>query len=73
MILANYKGFVSPENQLIWQKTVKKISEGSFFKEKYGSGGAIKFLWSPITRVLRVVARNGFRCFTPLLKLFQIV
>ena len=52
-ILANYKKFVSPKNQLILQKTVKKISDGSFFKEKYGSGGAIKFLWSPITRVLR--------------------
>ena len=30
---------MSPENQLILEKTVKKISEGSFFKEKYGSGG----------------------------------
>ena len=26
------------KNQSILQKTVKKISEGSFFKEKYGSG-----------------------------------
>lgn len=30
---------MSPENQLILPKTVKEISEGSFFKEKYGSGG----------------------------------
>ena len=72
-ILANYKKFVSPKNQLILQKTVKKISDGSFFKEKYGSGGAIKFLWSPVTRVLRAVARKGFRGFTPLLKHFQMI
>ena len=38
-----------------------------FFKEKYDSGGALKFVRSLITRVLRVVARNGFRCFTPVL------
>ena len=36
-------------------------------------GGALKFLLSPITRVLRVVARKGFRCFTPLLKLVQMI
>ena len=41
---------------------------GIVFKEKYDSGGALKFLWSPIIRVLRVVATNGFRCFTPVLK-----
>ena len=43
-ILANYKRFVLPENQLILQKTVKKLSEGSFFKEKYSSGDGLKFL-----------------------------
>ena len=30
---------MSPENQLNLPKTVKKMSEGSFFNEKYGSGG----------------------------------
>ena len=69
--MANYKKFVSPENQLILQTTVKKISDGSFFKEKYGSGGAIKFLCSPVTRVLRAVARKGFRGFTPVLNTFK--
>ena len=66
-ILVNYERFVSPKNQLILQKNVKRKSTVQ------GGGGAIKFLWSPITRVLRVVARNGFRCFTPLLKLFQMM
>ena len=42
-----------------------------FFKEKYGSGGAIKFLCSPVTRVLRAVARKGFRGFTPVLNTFK--
>ena len=28
-----------PENQLILPKNVKTKSKGSFFKEKYGSGG----------------------------------
>ena len=37
MILANYKWFVSPENQLILQKTVKK-------KISMVPGAAIKFL-----------------------------
>ena len=45
-ILDNYNRFVLPENQLILPKTVKKISEESFFKEKYGSGG-----WNQISLI----------------------
>ena len=52
--MANYKRYVSPENQLILPKTVKKISEGSFFKEKYGSGG-----WNQIS--LKAY-NSGFTC-----------
>ena len=64
----NRKRFELPKNQLILQKTAKKLSKGSFLKEKYGSG-CTQISQSPITRVLRVVV--GFRWFTPLLKLFQ--
>jgi len=35
---------VSPENSAYFAKNCEKISEGSFFEEKYGSGGAIKVL-----------------------------
>ena len=35
--------------------------------------GAIKYLKSPITQVLHVMARNGFQPFTPLLILFQVI
>ena len=74
-ILANYKKFVLPENQLILQKTVKNYIIGIAFLRKSinGSGSVLKFLWSPITRALRVVARNSFRCFTTLLTLFQMI
>ena len=42
-------------------------------KEKYVSGGAIKYLLSPITRLLRAEARNSFQRFTPNLIPFQII
>ena len=45
---------MSPENQLILPKTVKKISEGSFFKEKCGSGR-----WN---RISLKSYNSGFTC-----------
>ena len=35
--------FKLPENQLILQKDVKNKSKASFCKEKYGSGGVLKY------------------------------
>ena len=73
-IMANYKRFVSPENQLVLEKNCeKKYQRDRFLMKSIVPRGAMKFLWSPITRILRVVARNGFRCFIPLPKLFQVI
>ena len=47
MILANYKWFVSPENQLILQKTVKK-------KYQHGSGGC--------NQISLKSSNSGFTC-----------
>ena len=63
-ILANCIRFVSPENQLISQKTVKKKLEGSVFKEKYhGSSACNQIYLQSHNLVLRVLAGKGFRCF----------
>ena len=43
-ILANYKRFVSPENQLILQKLWKKYQRDRFLRKSMVPGGAIKFL-----------------------------
>ena len=59
----NYKRFVSPENQSILQKTVKKYRRDRFLRKRMVPGDGIKFLWSPITSVLRAVDRNGFSRF----------
>ena len=55
------------------KKLWKKYHRDRFLRKSMVPGGARTFLWSPIFRGLRVVARNGFRCFTPLLKLFQMI
>ena len=69
------KGLCHRKISLFLQKTVKKISEGSFLKEKYGSGEcnqiSLKSHNSGFT--LCAVARNGFRSFTPVLKHFQMI
>ena len=67
------KGLCHRKISLFCKKTVKKKRRDRFLRKSMVLGGAIKFLLSPITRVIRVVARNGFRCFTPLLKLFQLI
>ena len=62
-ILVQNKRLVVPQNQLLLYKSEKKkISEQSFFKKNYGSGGALKY---NITRLTRVVSKSGFRCFAP--------
>ena len=46
-------------------------NEQSFLKKNYGSGGCTKiFLKSHNSRV---VSKSGFRCFSPLLMLFQMI
>ena len=53
-----------PGNKLILRKKGKKEREGCFNKQKIMVPvSALKYLWSSITRVLRVV-RNGFQHFT---------
>ena len=56
-----------PENQLILQKTVKKYHRDRFLRKCMVPGGAHNLDFTC------VVARNGFRSFTPLLKLFQMI
>ena len=63
------KRFVVPKNLLILYKIVN--TRAIAFKKNYGSGGgALKY---PITRLIRVVWKSGFRCFAPLLILVQMM
>ena len=61
----------------LWKKKKlkKKLSRGLIFEEKYGwlgfRGVSSFFLITVITQAPFVVARNGFRYWTPLVKFFQ--
>ena len=74
-ILGNYKNVYVTEKSAYFAKKHEKLymykymSKGAFLKENYGFVGCTQFS----LRVLRAVARNSFRCFARLLKLFQII
>ena len=72
-ILVNNERFVVPKIPLILYKIVKNNTRAVVFLRKtMDPGGAMKYFWSPITGLIRVASKSGFRWFAPLLMLFQI-
>ena len=63
------KRFVVPKNLLILYKIVNTRAI-VFLRKTMDPGGALKY---PITRLIRVVWKSGFRCFAPLLMLVQMM
>lgn len=74
-ILGNYKNVYVTEKSAYFAKKHENCictnicQRERFLKENYGFVGCTQFS----LRVLRAVARNSFRCFARLLKLFQII
>ena len=72
-ILVNNERFVEPRIPLILYKTVQKKNQSNrFLRKTMDPGGALKYFWSPISGLIRVASKSGFRWFASLLMLFQI-